>query len=112
MSDLENLLNLHGEIFPMGDGYWVKFEAYQVEISDSIPHGIRYSLTLHDNKNHRVIGYDNAHSFRSTKKYGAKKESYDHIHKKMSIVPYEFKSASELLEDFWSSVEYYMENNK
>ena len=112
MNDLENLLNLHGEIFPMDNGYWVKFEAYKVDISVSIPHGIRYSLTLHDKKNQRVIGYDNAHSFKSTKKYGAKKESYDHIHKKMDIVSYEFESASQLIEDFWSSAEYYMENNK
>ena len=111
MEDLENLLNLHGEVFPMDNGYWVKFEAYEIEPSASIPHGIRYSLTLHDKNNHRVIGYDNAHSFKSSKKYGAKKESYDHIHKKMNIVAYELESASQLLEDFWKSADYYMENN-
>ena len=111
MDDLENLLNLHGEVFPMDNGYWIKFEAYQVEPTASVPHGIRYSLTLHDSRNHRVIGYDNAHSFKSSKKYGARKESYDHIHKKMDIVAYEFESTSQLLEDFWKSVDYYMENN-
>ena len=111
MDDLENLLNLHGEVFPMDNGYWIKFEAYQVEQTQAVPHGIRYSLTLHDKNNHRVIGYDNAHSFKSSKKYGARKESYDHIHKQMDIVAYEFESASQLLEDFWKSVDYYMENN-
>ena len=111
MDDLENLLNLHGEVFPMDNGYWIKFEAYMVEPTKAIPHAIRYSLTLHDKNNHRVIGYDNAHSFKSSKKYSAKKESYDHIHKKMDIVAYDFKSASQLLEDFWNSVDYYMENN-
>ena len=111
MNDLENLLNLHGEVFPMDNGYWVKFEVYEVEITSSIPHGVRYSLTLHDKNNHRVIGYDNAHSFKSSKKYGARKESYDHIHKQIDIVAYEFESASQLLEDFWKTVEYYMENN-
>jgi len=111
VDDLENLLNLHGEVFPMDNGYWVKFEAYKIEPSTAVPHGIRYSLTLHDKNNHRVIGYDNAHSFKSSKKYGAKKETYDHIHKQMDIVAYEFESASQLLEDFWSSVEYYVENN-
>lgn len=30
----------------------------------------------------------------------------------MDIVPYEFESASQLLEDFWKSAEYYMENNR
>jgi len=73
VNDLENLLNLHGEVFPMDNGFWAKFEAYQVEISKFVPHGVRYSLTLHDKNNHRVIGYDNAHSFKSSKKYGAKK---------------------------------------
>ena len=58
VNDLENLLNLHGEVFPMDNCYWVKFEAYQVEITASIPHGARYSLTLHDKNNRRVIGYD------------------------------------------------------
>ena len=111
MNDLENLLNLHGEVFPMDNGYWIKFEAYEVELTKAIPHGVRYSLTLHDKNNHRVIGYDNAHSFKSSKKYAARKESYDHIHKQMDIVAYEFESASQLLEDFWKSAEYYMENN-
>jgi hypothetical protein len=109
---LENLLNLDGETFPMDNGYWVKFEAWRVEVSKNVPHGIRYSLTLHDKHNHRVIGYDNAHGFRSKKKYGAKRETYDHNHKKMDIVPYEFESASQLIEDFWKRAEYYMENNK
>jgi len=111
VDDLENLLNLHGEIFPLDNGYWVKFEAYKVKPNISIPHGIRYSLTLHNKRNNRVIGYDNAHSFKSTKKYGAKKESYDHIHKQINIISYKFESASQLIEDFWQSAEQYMENN-
>jgi hypothetical protein len=111
VNDLENLLNLHGEVFPMDNGYWIKFEAYEVELTKAIPHGVRYSLTLHDKNNHRVIGYDNAHSYKSSKKYAARKESYDHMHKQVDIVAYEFESASQLLEDFWKSVDYYMENN-
>jgi len=112
VNDLENLLNLDSEVFPMDSGYWVKFEVKRVELSTSIPHGIKYSLTLHDKLNRRVIGYDNAHSFKPKQKYGAKKETYDHIHKKMDIVSYEFQSPAQLLEDFWKSVEYYMENNR
>ena len=111
MNDLENLLNLHGEVFPIKNGHWVKFEPIVVDSSTHIPHGIKYSLTLHDNRNHRVIGYDNAHSFKPTQKYGAKKETYDHIHKKMEVSAYEFESAGQLMEDFWKSVDYYMENN-
>lgn len=111
MYDLENLLSLDGEIFLMDSGYWVKFEAHKVDVSVAIPHGVKYSLTLHDKTNKRVVGYDNAHSFKSSKKYGAKKETYDHIHKQMEVMAYEFESASQLIEDFWKSVEYYMENN-
>ncbi len=111
MNDLENLLNLHNEVFPMDNGYWVKLEAYCTEVTKAIPHGIRYSLTLHDKHNRRVVGYDNAHSFKSSKKYGARKSSYDHIHKQTDISAYEFESALQLLEDFWESVEYYMESN-
>ena len=74
MGDLENLLLLDGEIFPMDNGYWVKFEAKVVEASENIPHGVRYSLTLHDKNNHRIIGYDNAHSYKpSSFRYGARK---------------------------------------
>ena len=112
MNDLENLLMLDGEIFPMDSGYWVKFEVKEVVKSKEIPHGVRYSLTLHDKRYQRVIGYDNAHSFKPRKgKYGAKKETWDHMHKKMETFPYEFASATELIEDFWNSVEQYMQNN-
>lgn len=65
---LDNLLLLHGEIFPMDNGYWTKFEAYRVDPSDQIPHGIRYSLTLHDNHNERVLGFDNAHGYKPRRK--------------------------------------------
>ena len=112
MNDLENLLILNGEIFPMDSGYWVKFEARRYRVKPGMPHGIRYSLTLHDKSNQRVIGYDNAHSFRPKRaKYGARKETWDHIHKKMEVFPYEFESALQLIEDFWSSVEQYMQDN-
>ena len=73
MDDLENLLNLDSEIFPMDSGYWVKFEVKVVTKSKTIPHGIKYSLTLHDKSNQRVIGYDNAHSFKSKKNMEQKK---------------------------------------
>jgi hypothetical protein len=104
-------LNLNGEVFPLDNGYWVKFEVKLVTKSVAIPHGIKYSLTLHDKTNRRVVGYDNGHEFKSTKKYGAKKETYDHIHKSFNVLSYEFESASQLIEDFWNSAEHYMNNN-
>ena len=106
---LVTLLNLNGEIFPMDDGYWTKFEAYRVNPDQQVPHGIRYSLTLHDRYNRRILGFDNAHAIRPPKKgYAARKITWDHRHKREKILPYEFESASQLLGDFWREVEQIM----
>jgi hypothetical protein len=103
---LVTLLDLDGEIFPMENGYWVKFEASKVESSPQVPHGIRYCLTLHDRNNTRVLGFDNAHAHKpKKKKYGARKLTWDHLHKTEKAYRYEFESASQLLEDFWAAVE-------
>lgn len=40
---LDYLLELDGEIFPMDNGYWTKFEAKKVGPNDKIPHGIKCS---------------------------------------------------------------------
>jgi len=107
--DLEVLLNLHGEIFPMANGYWTKFEARKVEPTEQIPHGISYCLTLHDKNNRRVIGFDNAHAVKpKRKKYGAQKVTWDHQHLREKISPYEFETAGQLLEDFWKDVEAFL----
>ena len=100
------LLDLDGEIFPMNNGYWTKFEVSRITPTQQIPHGIRYSLTLHDRNNTRVLGFDNAHAFKpKKKKYGARKITWDHKHKMEKVYLYEFESASQLLEDFWEAVE-------
>ncbi len=106
---LEALLQLNGEEFHMENGYWVKFEARETEISRYVPHGIRYSLTLHDRNNTRVLGYDNAHAVKPRqKRFSGSKSTWDHIHRKTSIVPYEFDTAAQLLEDFWNDVDEYL----
>ena len=71
---LDTLLDLDGEIFPMDNGCWTKFEVSRVRPTKQIPHGIRYSLTLHDRNNTRVLGFDNAHTFKPKKnRYMARK---------------------------------------
>ena len=103
---LETLLDLDGEIFLMENGYWTKFEANRVESTQHIPHGVRYSLTLHDRNNTRILGFDNAHAFKpKTKKYKARKITWDHKHKREKISLYEYESASQLLREFWGAVE-------
>lgn len=103
---LENLLLMSSEIFPMDNGYWTKIEAYEVKPDEHIPHGIRYSLTLHNKNNQRVLGFDNAHAYKPRKKkYGGHKIAWDHKHKEEQVDPYEFETAGQLLEDFWKAVE-------
>ena len=105
-SGLDVLLLLSGEIFPMENGYWTKIEAKIVDANEHIPHGIKYSLTLHDPNNTRILGYDNAHGIKSKKrKYSAKRLVWDHRHERRKVEPYEFDNAVQLLEDFWADVE-------
>lgn len=103
---LETLLELDGEIFPMENGYWTKFEAHRVTATPRIPHGVRYCLTLHDRNNTRILGFDNAHAVNpKQKRYRARKIAWDHKHKREKVLPYEYESASQLLEDFWAAVD-------
>ena len=105
--DLENLLELNEVVYYIQKGkYWVKFEAKKVTPIKNIPHGIKYCLTLHDKDNKRILGYDNAHDcLPKLRKYRAKKEKWDHVHKKNKVYYYEFDTPSQLVEDFWRSVE-------
>ncbi|WP_319557749.1 toxin-antitoxin system TumE family protein [Thiomicrorhabdus sp.] len=103
---LETLLELDGEIFPMENGYWTKFEVHRVEPSKEIPHGIKYSLTLHNRQNQRIVGFDNAHGVKLKKhRYAAKKITWDHKHLEKIVMDYEFESAGQLMEDFWHEVD-------
>lgn len=53
----EYLLSLHGTMLFVDEslGYWVKFVANQVPISQEIPHGISYSVTLHNRRGVRIL---------------------------------------------------------
>lgn len=42
------LIDLHHQIIDQGGGYWIKIEAWRVSVTKDVPHGIRYSLTLHE----------------------------------------------------------------
>lgn len=108
---LDPLLNLDGEIFPMDSGFWVKFNAKSIHPDIHAPHGVRYSLTLHDRYNNRVIGFDNAHAVKSNRKRGfsGRKVTWDHKHNLDTVEPYTFESAGQLLEDFWNAVEQYIQ---
>lgn len=106
---LENLLDLDGIKMVIDEklGLWVKFEASVTSLSIR-SNGIRYSLSLHDQHGHRIIGFDNAHEI----EYGAKrmvspKRTFDHWHfnEHDEGRPYHYVNAGKLMEDFWSEVE-------
>ncbi len=106
---IDTLLDLDGMVIEQAGGYWTKFEARQlVGVTEERPHGVRYSLTLHDRHGSRVMGFDNAHAVKASKKgkYRGRK-TYDHHHRHASDegVPYEFLDAHQLLEDFWAEVD-------
>lgn len=106
---IDTLLELHDSIFDQGGGYWIKIEAWRVPASAEIPHGIRYSLTLHEPHGKRILGYDNAHAVKPPKKFrfAGRILAYDHQHRHVSDhgVPYEFRDAQQLLNDFFADVD-------
>jgi Family of unknown function (DUF6516) len=109
---LKALQDLDGEIFILDDKHWVKFKCQSVEKNEHIPHGIKYSLTLHDKNKVRILGYDNAHSVKPRrKKFGAHRVVWDHKHEKEKVKFYEFNSADQLLIDFWKDVNAILENS-
>jgi hypothetical protein len=53
-----------------------------------MPHGVKYSLSLHDRNNARILGFDNAHGIKpKRKKYGARKITWDHKHQREKVAP-------------------------
>jgi Family of unknown function (DUF6516) len=101
---LENLLDLDGETFQLDRGYWTKFEVRRVKPSVEVPHGIRYSLTLHDQHGKRLFGFDNAHAIPKAHKYGARRVEWDHKHAEERVTAYFYTDSGRLLQDFWGEV--------
>jgi hypothetical protein len=106
---INTLLALDGSVFEQESGFWIKIEAKTVDPTEFIPHGIRYSLTLHDRYGRRILGYDNAHAVKPPGKFkfAGRRLPYDHKHRSARDkgVPYTFGSAQVLLEDFFSEVD-------
>lgn len=106
---LDVLLELNGTEYTEENHYWYRIEAWRVEPTPERPHGIRYNLTLHNNYNKRILGFDNAHAVKRKKKgkYKGRIVEYDHIHETQNDTgtPYEFLNAEQLLHDFFNRVD-------
>jgi Family of unknown function (DUF6516) len=73
----------------------------RVPVSPEKPHGIDYSLTLHGLDGERLVGFDNAHPVGNR----SRGEPQDHRHRLRTIRLYEYRDATTLLADFWSTVD-------
>jgi len=103
---LDTLLLLDGETFIVEGAFWVKFVVKRVPTSSEKPHGLDYSLTLHDGDNQRLVGFDNAHSITEGTGPGARTRiEYDHKHKGERVRFYIYADAATLLCDFWTEVD-------
>jgi hypothetical protein len=103
---LDTLLLLDGETFIVESRFWVKFVVKQVPVSFEKPHGLDYSLTLHDGENKRLLGFDNAHPVSEGTGPGAPTRiEYDHKHKGARIRFYFYADAATLLNDFRTEVD-------
>lgn len=107
--DLDALLDLNRTEIELMDGrFFAKFEAHRVDISPEVPHGIKYSLTLHDRSGRRLLGFDNAHPIKVKRgRFVDRPIEADHWHygPGEAVKPYPFESAGKLIEDFWVEVE-------
>lgn len=106
---IDTLLDLDGDIYDQDGGYWIKIEARRVEPSAEIPHGVRYSLTLHAPNGKRILGYDNAHAAipAGKFKYAGQVWAHDHKHRHARDKGelYRFQDAAQLLDDFFKDVD-------
>jgi hypothetical protein len=100
---LDALLDLDGLTFvvdPQG-GRWVRFVVTRVPVTPEKPHGMDYSLTLHDRNGERLVGFDNAHPVGKQ----TRGDPQDHRHRIKTVKPYEYTDAATLLADFWTEVD-------
>jgi len=103
---LDRLLDLAGFKAEVGGGYWVKIDARRVAPDSRRPHGVSYTLTLHEPSGRRVFGIDNAHTVRTTRgPAGRTSRTLDHLHSGETVRPYNYGNAEKLMDDFWSEVE-------
>ncbi len=105
---LANLLDLDGEEIVYEGGFVARFKAAPIAAAPERPHGIRYSLTLHDPQGTRVLGYDNAHRVpHRGGRHVADAVPFDHWDRDETDPgrPYDFTDAETLIVDFFDEIE-------
>jgi len=106
---LDRLVDLDGFLAEVGGGCWVKIVAHHVPPDASRPHGVSYSLTLHEPGGRRVFGIDNAHAVPSRRGPSRRSSAaQDHLHREDVVRPYAYRDADSLLDDFWREVDAFL----
>lgn len=86
--------------------YRVEIMARQTDVTPERPHGLSYSLTLHNSAGERILGFDNAHPVAARKGPSGKKHRFhDHRHRYDKTRVYQFVDTETLLTDFFKSVD-------
>ena len=104
---LEFLLAFDGRIHHLEGGYSIKFEIKRIETTKERPHGLSYAITLHAPNGTRLVGFDNAHRVPARgSRFTRRPEASDHWHRTEIDpgMPYAFKDADTLLQDFFREV--------
>lgn len=99
---LFNLLAYDGRRMNLQNGWCMRFSFLLVNETPARPHGIKYSLTLHDISMTRLLGFDNAHGI-------PRYATYDHKHpfkRVHDLQPYKYIDADTLISDFFTAVEH------
>jgi len=102
---LEYLLDYDGTIYYYEYGYHMRFQFKRVPVTDRHPHGLKYSLTLHDDRGNRILGFDNGHNAPNLgSSHKRMQAEADHWHRTEDDPgrPYEFISIEKLLDDFFN----------
>lgn len=105
----EYFLDLDRQWIAYGKGYWATFRVSKVPPSEGRSHGLQYSLSLHDEKDDRLLGYNNAHPVDVTTgpaRKSKRPKEFDHINRRgRKPVPYQLTTPFKLLEDFFADVD-------
>jgi hypothetical protein len=107
--ELAYVLDLHRQRIGYEKGYWATFRFLRVPPDEGRPHGLQYSLSLHDENDDRLLGYNNAHLVDvggGPSKKSRRPKEFDHINwRGKKPVPYKFTTPLNLLKDFFADVD-------
>ena len=109
---IEWMLSINNQRVGLESGYWWTVRAWKVEPHEGQPHGLFYSITLHDEMSCRVLGFDNAHPVdvaTGPARKSRRPKTWDHKHMRGNrSVPYVFISPAQLVEDFFDAMNDYL----